>query len=109
MDADAGAVPDIRPFVDADEDEGTVVGTVMAGYDGHRRWVNYLAVAPEHRRRGLGRALMHEAQERLRRLGCPKVNLQIRGDNLEAIAFYRRIGFSEDDVLSMGKRLEEGG
>ncbi len=83
-----------------------LVASVMAGYDGHRGWINYLAVDPQVQRRGLGRALMEEVQQRLRMLGCSKINLQIRRENLEAIAFYERIGFSEDAVLSFGKRLE---
>ena len=86
---------------------GRVIGSVMAGYEGHRGWINYLAVAPESRRSGIGRALMAEAERRLRALGCPKVNLQVRRDNAEAAAFYARIGFREDDVVSMGKRLED--
>ena len=84
-----------------------VVGTALAGYDGHRGWINYLAVNPDHQRKGLGRMLMQEAERRLRELGCPKINVQIRRDNLEAIEFYRRIEFIEDDVLSFGKRLED--
>ncbi|MPZ14479.1 MAG: GNAT family acetyltransferase [Chloroflexi bacterium] len=87
-------------------EEDRVVGTVMAGYEGHRGWVNYLAVDADHRRTGIGRALMDEAQERLGRLGCPKVNLQVRSDNGDALAFYDRIGFARDDVVSLGKRLE---
>jgi ribosomal protein S18 acetylase RimI-like enzyme len=83
-----------------------VVGTVMAGYDGHRGWVNYLAVAPDHRRRGVGRALMSEAERLLREAGCPKINLQVRTTNPTVIHFYRAIGFAVDDVISMGKRLE---
>jgi ribosomal protein S18 acetylase RimI-like enzyme len=78
----------------------------MAGYEGHRGWINYLAVDPERRRRGFARVLMAAAEERLRALGCPKINLQIRNDNADAIAFYRRIGFAEDASVSMGKRLE---
>lgn len=85
---------------------GTIVATVMAGYDGHRGWINYLAVDPALRRRGFGRALMNEAERLLRELGCPKINLQVRRENLEAMAFYRRIGFAEDAVASFGKRLE---
>lgn len=69
--------------------------------------MNYLAVDPEHRRKGYGRALMGEAQERLRDIGCPKINLQIRSDNSDAIDFYKRIGFGEDPVISLGKRLEK--
>jgi ribosomal protein S18 acetylase RimI-like enzyme len=86
--------------------DGQLVATVMAGYEGHRGWINYLAVAPEHRRRGYGRVMMGEAERLLRAAGCPKINLQIRTSNRSAIEFYRRLGFTIDDVLSMGKRLE---
>ena len=86
-----------------------IVATVMAGYDGHRGWINYLAVDPMHRRQGFARLLVTEVEERLRGLGCAKVNLQIRRDNREAIAFYARVGFAEDEVVSMGKRLESDG
>jgi ribosomal protein S18 acetylase RimI-like enzyme len=86
--------------------DGTIVAAVMAGYDGHRGWINYLAVDPAQRRRGFGRALMNEAERLLRELGCPKINLQVRRENLEAMAFYRRTGFAEDAVASFGKRLE---
>jgi ribosomal protein S18 acetylase RimI-like enzyme len=82
-----------------------IVGSVMAGYDGHRGWINYLAVAPEQRRHGWGRALMAEAERLLLASGCPKINLQVRGGNTEALAFYGRIGFTVDDVVSLGKRL----
>ncbi len=86
---------------------GLLVATVMAGYEGHRGWVNYLAVAPDSRKRGFGRLLMDEAEARLREMGCPKINLQVRRSNAEAARFYRSIGYAEDDVLSMGKRLTE--
>ncbi|HUQ18458.1 MAG TPA: GNAT family acetyltransferase [Gemmatimonadaceae bacterium] len=82
-----------------------VVATVMGGYDGHRGWVNYLAVDPPHQRRGLARAMMDEVTRRLTALGCPKINLQVRDDNLEAIEFYEAIGFARDRAISMGKRL----
>ena len=87
--------------------DGRLVATVMAGYEGHRGWVNYLAVAADRRRRGFGRVLMDEAESRLRSLGCPKINLQIRRSNTGVVAFYRSIGYAEDDVVSMGKRLVE--
>ena len=89
------------------EQDGVLVGTVMVGYEGHRGWVNYLGVHPAHRRRGLGRLLMDEAEARLRALGCAKVNLQIRTSNADASEFYQRIGYRVDDVVSMGKRFEE--
>lgn len=77
----------------------------MAGYEGHRGWFNYLAVDPARRRAGLGRAMMAEAERLLRAYGCPKINLQIRSTNQGVIAFYQRIGFAADDVVSLGKRL----
>jgi ribosomal protein S18 acetylase RimI-like enzyme len=85
---------------------GELAATVMAGYEGHRGWLNYLAVAPRFRRQGLGRNMVAEAEARLREMGCPKINIQIRTSNTEVIEFYRRIGFKPDDVVSMGKRLE---
>lgn len=86
--------------------DGTIVASVMAGYDGHRGWINYLAVAPGMRRRGFGCAMMREAEHRLRDTGCPKINLQIRQANAAVIAFYEALGYTEDAVVSMGKRLE---
>ena len=77
----------------------------MAGYDGHRGWLNYLAVHPSCRRQGLGRQLVEEAEARLRTLGCAKINLQVRDDNTQALDFYRRIGFLSDPVVCLGKRL----
>jgi ribosomal protein S18 acetylase RimI-like enzyme len=86
-------------------DEGRVVGSLMAGYDGHRGWLNYLAVEPTQRRRGIARQLVRAAEELLRAVGCPKVNLQVRSSNQEVLEFYLRLGFMVDDVVSMGKRL----
>jgi ribosomal protein S18 acetylase RimI-like enzyme len=85
--------------------EGALVASVMAGYEGHRGWINYLAVAPAHRRHGLGRAMLAAAEERLGRLGCPKINLQVRRHNRAVLEFYRRLGYVEDEVISLGKRL----
>jgi phosphinothricin acetyltransferase len=82
-----------------------IVATVMAGYDGHRGWIYSLAVAPEAQRRGLGRRMMREAERRLRAAGCAKVNLQIRGGNAGVAAFYRALGYVEEDRVSMGRRL----
>ena len=87
------------------EDGGVVVVTAMIGYDGHRGWVNYLAVADSHRRRGLGRLLMAEAERALTERGCPKLNLQVRSTNAAVLAFYARLGYAQDDVVSMGRRL----
>lgn len=91
---------------------GRVVSTAMAGYDGHRGWVNYLAVGPDRRGRGYGRAMMDAAIALLADRGCPKVNVQVRRDHDDAIAFYRALGFGTDDVVSLGRRLvddESGG
>lgn len=85
---------------------GRIVATVMAGYDGHRGWINYLAVAPSLRRQGIGRAMMREAEQRLRVCGCPKINLQVRRPNADVRSFYVALGYRDDDVVSMGKRLE---
>lgn len=86
--------------------DGQVVATVMGGYEGHRGWLNYLAVDPEFQRRGHGRAIVAEAERLLQKAGCPKINLQIRTSNEGVIEFYRRLGYAVDDVVSMGKRLE---
>lgn len=86
--------------------DGRLVASVMAGYDGHRGWMNYLAVAPENQRSGLARQMVSEVELRLRASGCPKINLQVRSDNADAVAFYRAIGYSQDEVISLGKRLE---
>ena len=83
-----------------------VVGTVMAGYEGHRGWINYLAVDPSRRQQGLGRQLMDWSEARLRERGCPKINLQVRRGNEAVLAFYAALGYADDDVASLGKRLE---
>lgn len=85
---------------------GRPVGTVMAGYEGHRGWINYLGVDPDHQRRGIGRALMTEAERLLRVRGCPKINLQVRESNAAVVAFYESIGFAKDPVVSLGKRVD---
>ena len=87
-------------------DGGKIVASVMGGYDGHRGWVNYLAVSPSCRGRGYGAVMMHRIESLLLQRGCPKINLQIRSSNADVIAFYRAIGYGEDPVVSMGKRLE---
>lgn len=88
------------------EQDGRIVGAVMAGYEGHRGWINYLAAEPSRRRTGIGRRLMEEAEKLLRAAGCPKINLQVRPDNPDVLEFYRRIGFTVEGAISLGKRLE---
>lgn len=89
--------------------DGRLVAAAMAGYDGHRGWVNYLAVDPQHRRQGLGRLLMQEIEQLLEAAGCPKINLQVRASNAHVLAFYRSLGYAVDDVVSLGKRLISDG
>lgn len=85
--------------------EGTVVSTAMVGFDGHRGWVYYLAVAPNFRGQSFGRMLMQEAERLLIERGCPKLNLQVRTSNTEAVEFYRKLGYTQDEVVSFGRRL----
>lgn len=85
--------------------DAQVVAAVMAGYEGHRGWLNYLAVAPAYQRQGIGRQMVEAATAKLKAIDCPKINLQIRTSNPTAIEFYRRLGFQIDQVVSMGKRL----
>lgn len=88
------------------EGEGDrVIGTVMAGYDGHRGWLYAVASDPARRRAGIGSALVGEACARLAALGCGKVNLQIRAGNAAVAEFYRKLGFAEEPRISMGRLL----
>ena len=87
-------------------DGGDVVGTAMAGYDGHRGWLYSVAVRRSHRRRGIGALLVREAETRLAALGCGKVNLQVRSTNAEVVAFYEALGFEVEERVSLGKRLQ---
>ncbi|HTY81315.1 MAG TPA: GNAT family acetyltransferase [Dehalococcoidales bacterium] len=88
-------------------DEGKVMATVMGNYDGHRGWIYYLGVEPALQMKGYGRQMVGAMEEKLRAMGCPKINLQVRKDNMKAVKFYENIGFKIDEVMSMGKRLEE--
>ena len=85
--------------------DGKLVGTAMGGYDGHRGWVYYVAVSPEHRRQGIGSALVSAVEEGLLRMGCPKINLQVRVTNTTVADFYKTLGYRAEERLSMGKRL----
>ena len=86
---------------------GKVAASAVAGYEGHRGWVNYLAVDPDFQRKGLGRQMMLRVEQALAQMGCPKVNIQVRTGNLDAIEFYKTLGYRIDEAVSMGKRLEE--
>ena len=87
--------------------ENKIVATVMGGYDGHRGWINYLAVDPDYRNNGYGRLIMKEVEQRIRTKGCSKINLQVRTTNKAVIEFYQSLGYSDDHVIGLGKRLEE--
>jgi ribosomal protein S18 acetylase RimI-like enzyme len=86
--------------------ENGIVATVMGGYEGHRGWINYLAVKPSEQRKGYGQSIMQAVEQRIKDEGCPKINLQVRTSNEQVIAFYSAIGYGNDNVVGMGKRLE---
>jgi ribosomal protein S18 acetylase RimI-like enzyme len=87
------------------EDAGQVVGTVMAGYDGHRGWLYSLGVHPSRREHGIGRLLLSHAEIALKKLGCPKVNVQVLQTNEGSQAFWQAAGYKADPVTSYGRRL----
>ncbi|MEW4486960.1 GNAT family acetyltransferase [Thalassoglobus sp. JC818] len=89
------------------QDTGEIVGTAMGGYDGHRGWIYSLAVLPTRQRQGIGRLLIQHTEVALAKLGCPKVNLQVRSDNGEVVAFYQSLGYETEQRVSMGKRIDE--
>jgi ribosomal protein S18 acetylase RimI-like enzyme len=82
-----------------------VVGTIMAGYDGHRGWIYSLAVSPSHRKQGIGSRLVSEAERALIDRGCVKINLQIMEGNEGVAAFYSSLGYSIEKRIQMGKRM----
>ena len=85
--------------------QGQLIASAMFGYEGHRGWLNYLAVLPEHQRKGHAKALVARGEALLLALGCPKINLQVRSSNDQVLAFYQSLGYSDDQVVSLGKRL----
>lgn len=87
------------------ESSHAVVGAVMGAYDGRRGWVYHLAVEPERQRQGVGRLLMLALEQRMHRRGVTKINLQVRHDNLEVCAFYERLGYLDEHLVSFGKRI----
>lgn len=87
------------------EFDGKVIATAMAGYDGHRGSVFYLAVSPVYQGRGFGKLLMHKVEDALQTMGCPKLNIVVRSPNDKVLVFYRSLAYSADDVVSTGKRL----
>lgn len=87
------------------EVKNEIVASAMFGYEGHRGWVNYLAVSPQHQRRGYAKKLMQFGEELLLSVGCPKLNLQVRKTNAQALGFYEALGYKIDASVSLGKRL----
>lgn len=98
------AVKDDLFFIALKDNE--VVGTVLAGYDGHRGWLYSVAVHPAHRRKGLGAKLVHHAEGALTERGCMKINLQIVSSNESVTTFYEALGYSTEPRISMGKMIE---
>jgi len=87
------------------EISGKITASAMAGYDGHRGSVFYLAVLPEYQGRGFGKQLMQQIEVTLKAMGCPKLNIVVRSSNEKVLGFYKSLGYSTDDVVSTGKRL----
>ena len=87
--------------------EDKLITSVMAGYDGHRGWINYFAVHPDFQARGYGKQLMDNVENGFCELGCPKINLQIREGNDKVSSYYQKLGFVEEKLINMGKRLED--
>ncbi|MEM8696604.1 MAG: GNAT family acetyltransferase [Pseudomonadota bacterium] len=85
---------------------GALIAAVMVGFDGHRGWVYYLAVHPDHRRKGLGTRMMDAAEVWLCARGAPKIQLMVRSDNADVIAFYEAWGLDRQDVVTLGRRLD---
>jgi len=88
-------------------ERGHIIATVMGGYEGHRGWINYLAVHPDRRGKGFAKAIMGEVEQRIKAKGCPKICLQVRKTNHAVIAFYKSIGYTDDQVIGLGKWLEK--
>jgi ribosomal protein S18 acetylase RimI-like enzyme len=94
--------PDLFLIGELSED---IVATVMGGYEGHRGWINYLAVSPEHQRKGYARAMMQQVEVLILQKGSPKINLQVRSNNIDVIHFYQAIGYDIENAVGLGKRL----
>lgn len=94
-------------FVAADGDQ--IVGSAMAGYDGHRGWLYAVAVSGRSQRKGIGARLVRTAEAALHALGCTKVNLQVRRSNEAVVRFYEALGYGVEPRISLGRRLIDGG
>lgn len=87
-------------------DTDQIIASAMVGFDGHRGWVYYLAVAPSARGRGLGRQMMDACEHWLRVRGSPKIQFMVRDDNANALGFYARLGYECQAVVTLGRRLD---
>jgi ribosomal protein S18 acetylase RimI-like enzyme len=85
---------------------GALVASVLVGHDGHRGWVYYVTVDPNHRFSGYGRAIMNAAEDWLRVRGIEKLQLMVRGDNARVHAFYRSIGYYDQERVVFAKWLD---
>ena len=85
--------------------DNNIIATAMAGYDGHRGWVYYLAINPNYQKSGYGKLMMDEAERILLKMGCPKINIMVRDTNLDVINFYKSIGYETQSVSTLGIRL----
>ena len=88
-------------------EDGVVVGSVMAGYEGHRGWISRIAVLQAYRAKGIGRELLKQAEGRLTALGCIKINLQVVASNASTTEFYARSGYSIEERISMSKLFRD--
>lgn len=88
------------------DDECGLLGTAMVCHDGHRGWVYYMAVQPRDQRKGIGRKLMEACEHWVRQQGVPKLNLLVRQDNTRVMAFYHALGYVDDQVSVLGRRIE---
>lgn len=89
--------------------DGVLVASLMLGFDGHRGWVYYFGVDPEHQKRGLGRRMMEAAEGWMRARGVPKIQLLVRDDNRAALGFYAALGYDVVQTTTLGKRLDGRG
>ena len=92
-------------FLVGTDADGAVMASIMIGYEGHRGWINYLAVHPSLQRQGHARRLVQLAEQMLTARGCPKLNLQVRAGNDAALAFYASLGYAHDHSVCLDKRL----
>ena len=82
-----------------------IIASAMAGYDGHRGYIYYLAVLPELQKKGIGSSVLSIIEKKLYKLGCPKINLFVRNTNIKVKAFYKTNNYEMQDSQIYGKRL----